>query len=190
MSTPSLPDYDDLPRRAGLPSAWEVWRPIREDRFGCLNLLTPERAAAAAQSVERGAVFPLNWTMGLPDPPLRFYGDPDAALDDVRVLGGVAFAAHPHSPRVDFRWRRWDLPGAWGLELLNGDSQWRAAGAWRLFRTLTGYAVNREAALIDSLSDPAATLAQWDRLLASRPTPVLAGAATSVKPPSGSGSCA
>lgn len=114
--------------------------------------------------------------LGLPDPPLRFYGDPDAALDDVRVLGGVAFAAHPHSPRVDFRWRRWDLPGAWGLELLNGDSQWRAAGAWRLFRTLTGYAVNREAALVDSLSDPAATLAQWDRLLASRPTPVLAGA--------------
>lgn len=70
MSTPSLPDYDDLPRRAGLPSAWEVWRPIGEDRFGCLNLLTPERAAAAAQSVERGAVFPLNWSMGLPDPPL------------------------------------------------------------------------------------------------------------------------
>lgn len=66
----TLPDYDDLPRRAGLPCAWEVWQPIGEDRFGCLNLLTPERAAAAAQSVERGAVFALNWSMGLPDPPL------------------------------------------------------------------------------------------------------------------------
>lgn len=114
--------------------------------------------------------------LGLPDPALRFYGDPDAALDDVRVLGGVAFAAHPHSARADFQWRRYELPGPWGLELLNGDSQWRAAGVGRLLRTLAGYAVNREAALVDSLSDPAATLARWDQLLAVRPTPALVGA--------------
>ena len=54
------------------------------------------------------------------------------ALDDVRDLGGVAFAAHPLSPRADFRWTGWDLPGPWGIELLNGDSQWRAAGWPRL----------------------------------------------------------
>lgn len=65
----SLPDYDELPRRAGLPCAWDVWRP-GGDVFGCLNLLTEERAAAAARLVERGAVFALNWTMALPDPPL------------------------------------------------------------------------------------------------------------------------
>jgi hypothetical protein len=35
-----------------------------------LNLLTPERVVAAAQSIRRGAVFALNWDMGLPDPPL------------------------------------------------------------------------------------------------------------------------
>lgn len=68
MGTP-LPDYDDLPTRAGLPCAWDVWNP-GGDVFGCLNLLTPERAAGAARLVERGATFPLNWSMGLPDPPL------------------------------------------------------------------------------------------------------------------------
>lgn len=65
----SLPDYDDLPRRSGLPCAWEVWHP-EGDRFGCLNLLTEERAAVAARLVERGKAFALNWSMGLPDPPL------------------------------------------------------------------------------------------------------------------------
>jgi len=65
----SLPDYDSLPRRSGLPCAWDVWRP-GGDVFGCLNLLTEERAAEAARLVKRGAVFPLDWSMGLPDPPL------------------------------------------------------------------------------------------------------------------------
>jgi hypothetical protein len=67
--TRRLPSYDELPRRSGLPCAWEVWRDDG-DVFGCLNLLTEERAAAAARLVERGATFALNWSMGLPDPPL------------------------------------------------------------------------------------------------------------------------
>ena len=65
----TLPSYDELPRRSGLPCAWEVWSDDG-DVFGCLNLLTDERAAAAARLVERGATFALNWSMGLPDPPL------------------------------------------------------------------------------------------------------------------------
>jgi len=65
----ALPEYDELPRRSGLPCAWEVWNRAG-DVYGCLNLLTEERAAAAARLVERGAVFPLNWSMALPDPPL------------------------------------------------------------------------------------------------------------------------
>ena len=65
----SLPDYDDLPLRSGLRSAWEVWQ-ASGDVLGCLNLLTPQRAADAATLVERGATFALNWSMGLPDPPL------------------------------------------------------------------------------------------------------------------------
>src|SRR4051812_28629409 len=65
-----LPSYDDLPVREGAPpgSAWGVWGD--EDVLGCLNLLTPERTTAAAGLVRKGAVFPLNWDMELPDPPL------------------------------------------------------------------------------------------------------------------------
>jgi kynurenine formamidase len=63
-----LPDYDDLPERHGFRCSWGLWD--ADDRFGCLNLLTPERAAAAAALVQRGAVFPLNWSMRHPDPPL------------------------------------------------------------------------------------------------------------------------
>ncbi len=68
-----LPTYDTLPRRAGLPSAWDVWRSgdgSGSDVLGCLNLITPDHAIEAARLVERGATFPLNWSMGLPNPPL------------------------------------------------------------------------------------------------------------------------
>lgn len=66
----NLPSYDELPRRAGFPASWGLWGPDGADVFGCLNLLTPERIVAAAGLVRRGAVFPLNWSMRLPDPPL------------------------------------------------------------------------------------------------------------------------
>lgn len=65
-----LPRYRDLPRRGGLPASWGQWGPEGADTLGCLNLLTPERAVEAAALVRRGAVFALNWSMGLPDPPL------------------------------------------------------------------------------------------------------------------------
>jgi hypothetical protein len=65
-----LPSYDDLPVAPGAPagSSWGVWG--EGDVLGCLNLLTPERAVAAAGLVRRGAAFALSWEMELPDPPL------------------------------------------------------------------------------------------------------------------------
>ena len=66
----ALPGYSDLPRVAGLPSSWGLWGDIGTDRLGCLNMLTPERVVEAAALVTKGAVFSLNWSMGLPDPPL------------------------------------------------------------------------------------------------------------------------
>ena len=50
--TSALPDYDDLPLRSGLRCAWNVWQPEGGDRFGCLNLLTAERAAEAQLALE------------------------------------------------------------------------------------------------------------------------------------------
>jgi kynurenine formamidase len=70
MTTENLPRYRDLPVRPGKPpgSAWGLFGD--DDNAGLLNLLTPERTAAAARLVERGALFSLNWALELPDPPL------------------------------------------------------------------------------------------------------------------------
>lgn len=70
MVKSTLPQYSELPLRGGLPSSWDVWTSPGARYFGCLNLLTPERVAAAAQLVQRGAVFAMNWNMREPNPPL------------------------------------------------------------------------------------------------------------------------
>src|SRR5438552_3236391 len=46
---PGLPSYADLPVKAGAPpgSSWGLWGD--DDVLGTLNLLTPERTAAAAR---------------------------------------------------------------------------------------------------------------------------------------------
>ncbi len=113
--------------------------------------------------------------LGTADPTYRFSGDPLDALEDIRDLGGFAVAAHPLSPRADLRFTGWDLPGPWGLELVNGDSEWRRAGA-RILLTAALYGLNHRFALLRSLTSPAATLARWDEMLAHRDVAGLAGA--------------
>ncbi|HKX30203.1 MAG TPA: cyclase family protein [Blastocatellia bacterium] len=71
MSLPErLPDFDSLPIKPEYPphSAWGVFGD--DDQIGTLNLLTPERVAAAARLVQRGEVFALNWELEQPNPPL------------------------------------------------------------------------------------------------------------------------
>jgi kynurenine formamidase len=65
-----LPSFAELPAKPGNPphSAWGLWG--ANDEFGCLNLLTPERIAAAAKLVQKGMVFPLNLRIDRPEPPL------------------------------------------------------------------------------------------------------------------------
>jgi hypothetical protein len=114
--------------------------------------------------------------LGLSDPSYRFSGDARDALDDIRDLGGVSFAAHPLSLRPDFRWAGWDLSGPWGMELLNGDSQWREAGLWRLLRTAVLYSLNPRYALLGSLTPPDSVLSRWDALLNQRDVTGIVGA--------------
>jgi kynurenine formamidase len=87
---PGLPDYQQLPRRAGMPAAWDVWTGDGVgDVFGCLHLLTPERTVAAAACIRRGAVFALNWDMRLPDPPMF-----DRQPFEHTVTGGDGSTSH------------------------------------------------------------------------------------------------
>jgi hypothetical protein len=71
MSLPErLPTFDELPIKPAYPprSAWGIFGD--DDQIGTLNLLTPERVAAAARLVQHGQVFALNWELELPHPPL------------------------------------------------------------------------------------------------------------------------
>jgi hypothetical protein len=109
------------------------------------------------------------------DPAFRFNGDGLDALDDVRHLGGVAFAAHPFSSRADLRFAGFELPGPWGLELLNGDSDARRAGP-RLLLTAASYRLNPDYALLAAAAPIDEALRRWDALLAERDVAGLAGA--------------
>ncbi len=113
--------------------------------------------------------------LGIADPTYRFSGDARDGLEDIRDLGGFAYAAHPLSPRDDLRFTGWDLPGPWGLELVNGDSEWRKAGP-RILLTVALYGLNHRYALLRLLNPPDPTLARWDALLAERDVVGLAGA--------------
>jgi len=108
------------------------------------------------------------------DPAWRFNGDGLDGLEDVRDLGGVPFAAHPFSARPDLRWNGWDLPGPWGIELLNGDSDARRAGL-RVLLTVGLYRLNPGYALLQSLRPPDEALRRWDEMLARRDVVGLAG---------------
>jgi kynurenine formamidase len=71
MPNDKFPTYAELSARAdGVPkgSNWGLFG--KDDQLGTLNFLTPERVAAAARLVKRGAIFSLNLPLHLPDPPL------------------------------------------------------------------------------------------------------------------------
>ena len=115
--------------------------------------------------------------LGLGMRPLVFPAGVDArnALDDVHHLGGAAFAAHPTSPRGDLAWRGWLLDGAWGLEVLNADSQWRRASWPTLFAGLLAYPFRPAYAIAKGFDRPRGAIARWDALLRRRAAAGVAG---------------
>ena len=65
-----IPKYDDLPIAHSKParSAWGVFG--EDDRIGTLNFISEVQIRAAVACVRKGRVFPLNWNIRLPDPPI------------------------------------------------------------------------------------------------------------------------
>jgi len=141
-------------------------KPLEGYRDGVLVLVGAEISTPAGHLLALGLDH---------DPVYRWNGDGLDALEDVRDLGGTAFAAHPFSPRADLRWTGWDLPGPWGIEVVNGDSEWRRAGP-RLLLTAALYRLNPRYALLQALVPPDEALRRWDELLARRDVVGLAGA--------------
>jgi kynurenine formamidase len=83
-----VPAYTDLPRdAAGAPIGWGVFGP--GDAVGRMNLQSADAVAAAARSVTRGAVFPLNAPHDLFSPPL--FGRGAIRHTRVPLPSGAAF---------------------------------------------------------------------------------------------------
>ncbi len=72
----NLPHYRELPEAPrGGRSGWRIFG--AEDNVGLVNLLTPERVAAAARLVRTGRMFPLDLPLGVISPALaRYRGTP------------------------------------------------------------------------------------------------------------------
>ena len=70
-----LPKYADLPSAPrGGRSAWGLFG--TDDNLGLVNLMTPDRIAAAARLVRRGQVFCLDMPLGSISPPLAPFRTP------------------------------------------------------------------------------------------------------------------
>ncbi len=122
-------------------------------------------------STESGHVL----AIGIQPPTFKFSGTLREVLDDIRHLGGCAFAAHPTSPRGETRFTRENEPGGWGVEIVNGDSGWREASPFRLALAAWTYPANAGFALRSTLGDFATERALLDRILARRFAPIIGG---------------
>jgi hypothetical protein len=102
-------------------------------------------------------------------------GRASAVIEDAHRLGGMAFAAHPDSPRPTLQWKDWSAPLD-GLEWLNADSEWRDEFLGSLGRYLLTYRLRPAETLTAALDRPATALDRWDQLTPSRRVVGLAGA--------------
>lgn len=144
-----LPEFDELPVRAGAPpgSSWGLWG--EGDANGCLNLLTPERVRAGLAAAVDGQVFNLNLELDLPDPP--FFGRKrlrhtvldsttghDDVIDDYNTQSssqwdGFRHVAHPKYGFYngvadgDHGIHHWAQRGIVGRGVLCDVARWRAA---------------------------------------------------------------
>ena len=122
-------------------------------------------------STEAGHIL----AIGIRPPSFRFSGTLREVLDDIHHLGGCAFAAHPTSARGETRFSREDEPGAFGIEIVNGDSSWREASPLALLLAASTYPVNPAFALRKTLGAFGVERAMWDRMLRRRAAPAIGG---------------
>lgn len=90
------------------------------------------------------------------------------ALATIRSLGGTPVAAHPLDRKRPYR--RLDDPGLAGMEVLSADQELHDAlrAPHRLVPAALAYLVNPMHGVARLIRRPAATLARWDEMLATR----------------------
>jgi kynurenine formamidase len=98
-----LPSYDELPAAPkGGRSGWGLFG--AGDQVGLFNLQTPERIAAAAKEIQRGAVFALSAEVRMFDPPLYARELPRHRLVTVPDDPGFDDALDDFNPQSSSQW--------------------------------------------------------------------------------------
>ena len=98
-----LPSYDELPDAPkGGRSGWHVFG--ADDQVGLMNLQTPDRVAAAAAEIRRGAVFALSAEVRMFDPPLYGRVMPKHRLITVEGDTGFDDALDDFNPQSSSQW--------------------------------------------------------------------------------------
>src|SRR5688500_8447004 len=146
-----LPSYDELLRSYEPPgSSWGLWG--EGDVFGCLNLLTAEHVLRGVSLVKRGAVFPLNLDLELPDPPLfgreafshtvltltpdghahddeinKWNTQSSSQWDGFRHVGHPGHGFYGGTPDEDHGVHHWARKGIVGRAVLADVARWREA---------------------------------------------------------------
>ncbi|MEW6368506.1 MAG: hypothetical protein AB1714_28080 [Acidobacteriota bacterium] len=107
------------------------------------------------------------------NPTYNFPPDPAEAAADVESLGGFVVLSHPFNDRIP--WRQWPFPLSTGMEVLNGDSEWREVGWWKLAVTLPSYWLNPAYFHLRLMHYPRQALEAFDREAADRVFYLFAG---------------
>jgi hypothetical protein len=99
----NIPDYDNLPPVKGMPKgcAWGVFdKDGKKDKFGTLNLITPEIVKEAVKEVKEGVSVSLKY--GPPSPSSLL---PFAQLQLTGLANGAVFAQLAHWQHQGARFR-------------------------------------------------------------------------------------
>jgi hypothetical protein len=111
------------------------------------------------------------WRQGIKD-------DQTAALlAAAKKAGGARFIAHPFGNVRDWNEKSWSLSkDVDGIEIANGDAEWRDNNPGELLLSGLIYSVNPDLALVRLVDRPDSSLAKWDELLTTRHVAGICGA--------------
>lgn len=124
--------YNDLPLSDdGIRHAWGMWGD--SDLFGCLNRLDGNSVVEASGLVRRGAVFPVNWDIQLPEPGL--FERPSLRHELVHAENATPlndiisdWNTQSSSQWDGFRHITWDGHGHYNGDLPHGVHHWARRG--------------------------------------------------------------
>lgn len=98
--------------------------------------------------------------LGVQKPSYKISPVAEEAIDDIEELGGLSIVAHPFGKNN--RWKRWELEGINGIEIMDLDDEIREKGILKIFNALIFYPLNSRFSLLSLIERPTEELKIWD----------------------------